>query len=106
VTATINLPYQLRANCGYDYFYRNFCYDFGNSVTEHIGNLYPGQTKALTVNFTVRSGYGLWGYNPGHSFYVKVTGSAYAGHDNFFFYSQGSSYSTAYVKIVPRGYWW
>ncbi len=106
VTAQISLPYQLRADfCGYGYFSFG-CHIYGNTATENLGNLYPGQTKSFTVTFTARSGFNLWGYSPGHSFYVKVVGSASSDHDNFFFFGQGSSYSVAYVKIRPYGFWW
>jgi hypothetical protein len=105
VTAQIALPYQLKADfCGYGYgFFWNGCQIYGNTATKNLGNLYPGQTKSFTVTFTARSGFNLWGYNPGHSFYVKVVGSASSDHDNFFFFGQGTSYSVAYVKIRPYG---
>jgi hypothetical protein len=106
VTAQISLPYQLRADfCGYGYFQFG-CHIYGNTATENLGNLYPGQTKSFTVTFTARSGFNLWGNFPGHSFYVKVVGSASSDHDNFFFFGQGTSYSVAYVKIRPYGFWW
>lgn len=105
VTAQISLPYPLRAFCGYGYWSFG-CRNFGNTVTEDLGNIYPGQTKSLTVEFTVRGGFSLWGWHPGHSFYVRVVGSASSEHDNFFFTGDGESTSVAYVKIIPRGFWW
>jgi Bacterial Ig-like domain (group 3) len=105
VIAQISLPFPLRAFCGYGYF-SSGCRNFGNSVTEDLGNIYPGQTKSLTVNFTVRGGFSVWGYHPGHSFYVKVVGSASSEHSHFFFTGDGESTSVAYVKIIPRGFWW
>lgn len=106
VTAQISLPWQLRAQyCGY-YFYNYGCQIYGNTAYENLGNLYPGQTKSLTVHFTVRSGFGIWGNNPGNWFYVRVVGSASSNHDNFNFFGRGQSYSTAYVQIRPYGIWW
>jgi hypothetical protein len=103
VTARISLPDQLKASyCGYFWY---GCQSYGNTVTENLGNLYPGQTKSLTVHFTVRNGFGLWGYGPGQPFYVKVVGSASSNHGNFFFFGQGNSYSVAYVRIIPHGFW-
>lgn len=103
VTAQISLPYQLRADfCG-DYF---GCRISGNTAYENLGNLRPGQGASLTVTFTVRSGFYLWGYHPGQPFYVKVTGSASSGHSHFLFTGFGESSSYTYVKIVPHGFWW
>jgi hypothetical protein len=106
VTGQISLPYQLRANfCGYGYSFFG-CHVYGNTVTENLGNLYPGQSRSMTVHFTVRSGFNLWGYNPGHWFNVKVVGSASSNRGNFFFFGQGNSYSVTWVKIIPHGFWW
>jgi hypothetical protein len=106
VTGQISLPSQLRANfCGYGYSFFG-CHVYGNTVTENLGNLYPGQTRSMTVHFTVRSGFDLWGYNPGHWFNVKVVGSASSNRGNFFFFGQGNSYSVTWVKIIPHGFWW
>ena len=108
VTAQISLPYQLRADyCGYSWSWSYFgCSIDGNTVSEDLGNLYPGQTKSFTVTFTARSGFNLFGYHHGHSFYVRVVGSASSEHGNFFFTGQGESVSVAYVHIIPRGFWW
>jgi len=104
VTAQISLPQQLRADfCGFNFFSFG-CHIYGNTATENLGNLYPGQTKSFTVTFTARNGFNLWGYNQWHSFYVKVVGSASSEHDNFFFFGQGESVSVAYVKIIPHGF--
>jgi hypothetical protein len=105
VTAQIVLPWQLRANYpGYFFGYRIY----GNTVSENLGTLYPGQTKDLYVTFTARTGFNLWGWHPGHRFTVKVVGSASSpgNYGNFWFYGQGQSYSVAYVTIIPRGFWW
>ena len=107
VTAQISLPYQLKADyCGFSYFYYYGCQIYGNTAYENLGNLYPGQTRTLTVTFTAESGFNLWGYHRGHSFYVRVVGSASSNHGNFWFYGRGQSYSTAYVEIIPYGFWW
>jgi hypothetical protein len=105
VTAQIVLPWQLKA--GYTgYFYGYGIY--GNTVSENLGTLYPGQTKELYVTFTARAGFNLWGRHPGHQFTVKVTGSASSSgnYGNFWLYGQRQSYSVAYVTIIPRGFWW
>ena len=106
VTAQISLPWQLKARfCGFSWFQFG-CHIYGNTAFENLGNLYPGQTKSFTVSWVARSGFNLWGWNPGHSLYVKVVGSASTDHDNFFFFGQGESFSVAYVKIIPHGFWW
>jgi hypothetical protein len=100
VTAQITLPSQLRAdNCGY-YF---GCRISGNTAYENLGTLNRGQTKELTVVFTAKTGLSLWGWHHGHRFQVKVVGSA-SSNGGFPFYGHQSS-STAYVTIVPRGWW-
>jgi hypothetical protein len=105
VTAQIALPRQLRADfCG---FFFNFgCRISGNTAFENLGTLNPGQTKELSVVFTARTGFGLWGPHPGHRFTVKVVGSAAAAANNWWFFGQRVSFSTAYVTIIPRGFWW
>ena len=107
ITAQISLPYQLKAEyCGYSYYY-NGCHIYGNTAYENIGNLYPGQSRSLTVHFRVQSGFNIWGYNHhGNSFWVRVTGSASSNRGNFNFFGRGQSYSTAYVQIRPYGIWW
>ena len=107
ITAQISLPYQLKAEyCGYSYFYYNGCHIYGNTAYENIGNLYPGQSRSLTVHFRVQSGFNIWGYNHGNSFWVRVTGSASSNRGYFNFFGRGQSYSTAYVQIRPYGIWW
>lgn len=107
VTAQISLPPQLRADfCGFSHFFFNGCQIFGNTATENLGNLRPGQTRSMTVTFTAQSGFNLFGWHHGHSFYVKVVGSASSNHGNFNFFGRGQSFSTAYVHIIPRGFWW
>jgi len=106
ITAQISLPYQLKAEyCGYSYYY-NGCHIYGNTAYENIGNLYPGQSRSLTVHFRVQSGFNIWGYHHGNSFWVRVTGSASSNRGNFNFFGRGQSYSTAYVQIRPYGFWW
>lgn len=105
VNAQIALPRQLQANfCGY-FFFNNFgCSISGNTASQNLGTLYPGQTKSLTVTFTARTGFFLWGWHHhGFRFTVKVVGSA--SSFGFQFFGNGQSTSVAYVTIVPRGFW-
>jgi hypothetical protein len=100
VTAQIALPWQLRADyCGYFFG----CTINGNTAYENLGTLRPGQTRSLTVVFTARTGFNLWGWHRGHRFTVRVVGSASASNNRFF--GQGQSYSAAYVTINPFGWW-
>jgi hypothetical protein len=100
VTAQIALPSQLRADYGgYNYGVRIS----GNTAYENLGTLYQGQTKELTVTFTAKTGLSLWGWHHGYRFGVKVTGSASSNGGYPFYRSQSSS--TAYVTIIPRGWW-
>jgi len=103
VNAQIALPRQLKADyCGYYYF--NFgCSISGNTASQNLGTLSPGQTKSLTVTFTARTGFWLWGWHHGYRFTVKVVGSA--SSSGYPFFQNGTSYSTAYVTIIPRGWW-
>lgn len=104
VTAQIALPPQLRADfCGYFFYFG--CRIFNNTAYENLGTLNPGGARALTVVFTARSGFSLWGRHPGHPFTVTVVGSA-TSFGNFGFFGQRTSFSTAYVTIIPRGFWW
>jgi hypothetical protein len=104
VTAQIALPSQLRADyCNNSFFFFG-CSISGNTATENLGTLSPGQTKQLTVVFTARTGLGIWGWHHGFRFTVKVVGSASA-FGGFPFFFNGTSYSTAYVTIIPRGWW-
>jgi Bacterial Ig-like domain (group 3)/Domain of unknown function DUF11 len=101
VTAQIALPSQLRAiSCGYYYY---GCSTSGNTASEDLGTLNRGQTRELTVTFTAKTGYNLWGWHRGHRFTVKVTGSA-SSDNGFPFYGNQSS-SAAYVTVIPRGWW-
>jgi hypothetical protein len=104
VTAQIALPSQLRADyCG---FFFNFgCRIIGNTAYENLGTLYPGQTKELSVVFTAKTGFTLWGWHRGHPFTVRVVGSA-ASNGNWWLLGHRVSYSQAYVTIIPRGHWW
>ncbi len=103
VTAQIALPSQLRANyCG---FFLGFgCRIVGNTAVENLGTLSPGQTKELTVFFTAKTGLGLWGWHHGFRFTVRVVGSAFS-FGGFPFFQHAVSSSTAYVTIIPRGWW-
>jgi Putative Ig domain len=102
VTAQIALPSQLKADyCGSFGF---GCRISGNTATENLGTLNPGQTKSLTVVFTAKTGFGIWGWHHGYRFAVKVVGSA-SSYGGFPFYGHTASSSTAYVTIIPRGWW-
>jgi hypothetical protein len=114
VTAQIALPWQLRAQfCGNDTWNRGWnyggCFISRNTAYEDIGTLNPGQTRQLTVIFTAYRAYYLWGWNWNwwHASTVKVVGSA-TWYTNWWWwwYGQHTSYSVAWVKIVPRGWWW
>jgi hypothetical protein len=104
VAAQIYLPSQLRADyCGYYYF--PGCYVTNNIAYQILGTLYPGQTRALPVVFTAKTGYSLWGRHHGHPFTVKVFGIAIS--DGYgLFPGQRQSFSVAYVTIIPHGHWW
>jgi Putative Ig domain len=104
VTAQIALPSQLRADfCGFFNF--NFgCRIFGNTAHENLGTLYPGQTKELTVVFTAKTGFNLWGWQHGHRFTVRVVGSA-SSFAGFPFFQRSVSFANAFVTIIPRGWW-
>ena len=102
VTAQIALPSQLIAD---------FCLPFyncsisDNTAFENLGTLYPGQTEQLTVVFTAKTGWMLWGWHHrGHRFTVKVVGFA-ASHGPSWIVGQRFSFSVAYVTIIPRGWW-
>ena len=101
MTAQIALPSQLRAvSCGYYYY---GCSISGNTAYENLGTLSRGQTKELTVTFTVKTGFNLWGWHHGHRFTVKVVGSASSNNGFPFFGNQSSS--AAYVTVIPWGWW-
>ncbi|MGH3229308.1 MAG: Ig-like domain-containing protein [Streptosporangiaceae bacterium] len=106
VTAQIALPSQLRADyCGFFNFNFNFgCRIFNNTAFENLGTLNAGQTKELTVVFTARTGFNLWGWHHGHRFTVRVVGSA-SSFGGFPFFQHPVSFSTAFVTIIPRGWW-
>jgi hypothetical protein len=106
VTAQIALPSQLRADfCGYFNFnFNSGCRIFNNTAQENLGTLNPGQTRELTVVFTARTGFNLWGWHHGNRFTVRVVGSA-SSFGGFPFFQRGVSFSNAFVTIIPRGWW-
>ena len=76
VTAQVSLPSQLRARyCG-QFWAHQGCTISGNTASENLGPLRPGQTRTLSVVFTAKSGPGLWGWHHKHTIKVKVTGFA------------------------------
>jgi len=104
VAAQVSLPSQLRARyCGQFWAHRG-CTISGNTASENLGTLRPGQTRTLSVVFTAKPGPILWGWHHKHTIKVKVTGLA--ASDQGFWGPGARSYSTAYVTIVPRGWWW
>lgn len=102
VAAEVSLPSQLRARfCGRTWAHQG-CTISGNTASENLGTLRPGQTKTLSVVFTAKSG--LWTWHHKHATKVKVIGFAAAGQG---FGGPGArSFSAAYVTIVPQGWWW
>jgi len=101
VSAQIALPSQLRADyCGYSFFGFG-CRISGNTAYENLGTINPGQTKQLTVVFTAKTGFGIWGWHHGFRFTVRVVGSA----SSFGGFPFSSSHSSAYVTIIPLGWW-
>jgi hypothetical protein len=101
VTALIALPSPLRASFCVPWW---SCSISNNTAFENLGTLFPGQTKALTVVFTAKTGWMLWGWHRGHRFTVKVIGFA-ASHGNPWLVGPRASLSVAYVTIIPRGWW-
>lgn len=102
VAAQVNLPSQLHAlYCSHSWWNRG-CKISGNTASENFGTLRPGQTKTLSVIFVAKSSHGIWGWHHFHTIKVKVTGFAAGGFWGF----GGRSFSTAYVTIVPKGWWW
>jgi hypothetical protein len=105
VTAQIALPSQLRADfCGFFNFNNFGCRIFNNTAQENLGTLRPGQTKELTVVFTAKTGFNLWGWHHGNRFTVRVVGSA-SSFGGFPFFQHAVSFSTAFVTIIPFGRW-
>ena len=104
VTAQVNLPSPLRARyCG-QFWAHQGCTISGNTASEDLGTLRPGQTRTLTVFFTAKPGFSLWGWHHKHAITVKVIGSAAA--DQGFGDPGARSFSADYVTIVPQGWWW
>jgi hypothetical protein len=106
VSAQIALPWQLVADyCAHNWWNWG-CNISDNTAYADLGALNPGQTAELTVVFTAKTGYNLWGWHHGHAFVVKVVGSASTSSGYFWFTGQRQSYSVAWVTITPRGWWW
>lgn len=104
VTAQVSLPPQLRArHCG-QFWAHQGCTISGNTASEDLGTLAPGQTRTLSVVFTAKPGFSLWGWHHKHTITVKVVGSAASAQD--FWGPGGRSFSVAYVTIIPKGWWW
>ena len=104
MTAQVNLPSQLKAlHCNSGWRDRG-CTISHDTASENFATLKPGQTRTLTVVFAAKTSHALWGWHRFHSVIVKVTGSA-ASNQGWYGFGSGS-HSTAYVKIVPRGWWW
>lgn len=68
------------------------------------GTLRPGQTRTLTVVFTAKPGFSLWGWHHKHAIKVKVIG--FAAADQGFGGTGARSFSADYVTILPPGWWW
>ncbi len=109
VAAQVNLPSPLKAlHCSSStrgsFWWDRSCTISHNTAAENFDTLKPGQTRTLTVVFAAKSSHALWGWHRFHSIIVRVTGSAAANQG---WHGSGpDSQSTAYVKIVPRGWWW
>jgi hypothetical protein len=102
VIAQVNLPSQLRTlSCG-RFWWNHGCKISDNTALENLGTLRPGQTRTLSVVFVAKSSHSIWAWHHFHTIKVKVTGSAGWGFWGF----GGRSFSTAYVTIVPKGWWW
>jgi Domain of unknown function DUF11 len=108
VTGEVNLPQQLTADfCGHGWGYGWYnwsgCSISGNTASENLGNLAGGQTKTLTVTFTARSSNWLWGRGYESAKWAHVTASA--SSDQYYYWNGNTSYTSAWVKIVPRYYY-
>jgi len=103
VTATIYLPWELRAvSCdkggntgvGHPWGWSN-CSLHGNVVKASLGNMYPGETESLAVTF--KAGLDNWGWQHSHGARVTVLGQATD--------YTGVSSSSARISIYPH-FWW
>jgi hypothetical protein len=111
VDAQVALPSQLQADrCttgwtytpGQGWGWGSGCSISGNVASEDIGNLNPGQTKELSVVFTVERPGWIWGWHRQRPEHVWVVGSA--SEYNSYGWYQRASYTAARVTIYPR--WW
>jgi hypothetical protein len=111
VIGEINLPSQLKADfCGHGWgwgWYNSWgCSISGNSASQDLGTLRPGQSRTVTVTFTAQSTHYLWGWGHQYREWVRVVGSAQSsGYWGWF--GGNASYSTATVQILPPHFiWW
>jgi Bacterial Ig-like domain (group 3)/Putative Ig domain len=113
VSGDVSFPAQLTADfCGHGWGWGWFnswgCNISGNTASENLGTLRPGQSRSVTVTFTARSTFWLWGR--GHQFreWVRVDGSAQSqgNWQGWNWFGGSSSYSHAYVQILPPRFWW
>jgi hypothetical protein len=110
VTAQVSLPSPLKAlHCSSStrgsFWWDRSCTISHNTASENFATLKPGQTRTLSVVFAAKTSRALWGWHRFHSVIVKVTGSA-ASNQGWYGSGGPDSHSAAYVKIVPRGWWW
>jgi hypothetical protein len=113
VKGQINLPSSLTADfCGHawGWGWGNWgCTISGNTASENLGTLRPGQSRTLTVTFTAESTHWFWGWGHQFSEWVKVTGSASSSSGYFWapgWFGGSSSYSSTWVKILPPHFKW
>jgi hypothetical protein len=110
VEGQIKLPSQLKADfCGHGWgwgWYNSWgCSISGNTATQNLGTLRPGQTRTVTVTFTAQSTRWLWGGGRQYREWVRVGGSAESsGYWGWF--GGNSSHSTSWVQILPPRFWW
>jgi hypothetical protein len=113
VSGDISLPSQLTADfCGHGWglgWFNNWgCSISGNTASENLGTLRPGQSRSVTVTFTARSTYWLWGHGRQFREWVRVDGSAQSqgSWQSWNWFGGSSSYTHTYVQILPPRFWW